>query len=95
MSNNLTIETRQSYWANSARQFMIGPLDGYALYPIGVFMVHIRYWTLGMLCVVLTLNLWLSRNGFNIPVVARMMRTFLAGRTVRRRPHLGNKIIFR
>lgn len=95
MADNLSIQIRQSNWSNSARQFMIGPLDGYSLYPIGVFAVHIRYWTLAMLIMVLFANYWLSRNGFNIPVVAKMIKTFFSGRVVRRRPHFGNKIIFR
>lgn len=95
MANNLSIPIRPSYWSHSARQFMLGPLDGYSMYPIGIFLVHIRYWTLGMLFIVLTANFWLSRNGFNIPVVGKMMKTFLGGRVVRRRPHLGNRAIFR
>lgn len=88
------IEIRPAYWAATAYNFRLGPLDGYALYPIAIFLVHIRWWTFWTLVAVLILNAILNHMGFTLPVLFRYLKTVVGGRVCRRRPGIGRLTIW-
>lgn len=95
MNKKVSIQTRISYWAHSARHFMLGPFDGYAVFPLTIFMLHIKLWTFVVLVVALTLSIFLSRAGYNLPVLLRILRVSIGGRQVKRVPGLGLRKIWR
>lgn len=94
-SRKLSIPVHIGYWAASARPFMLGPLDGYSVFPVLLFLLHIRYWTLALLCVVLVIAFIMNRLGYPLNVLLRSAITRIGGRRVRRMPGLGHRKIWR
>ena len=91
----LTIENRRSDWWATALPFMLGPLDGYSIFPVLIFLFHIRLWTAAVLVVFLVLLVFMNRRGYNLALLARIVVTGIGGRTVSRMPKMGNHRIWR
>jgi intracellular multiplication protein IcmT len=91
----MDIESRPAYWAATARPFMLGPLDGTAVFPILLFMLHIRTWTLVVLSLFLVFLAVVRHYGVTLPVMARYALTAVGGRRVRRLPGCGFSVFQR
>lgn len=94
-STSLKIETRQGFWAYTARPFMLGPIDGYAVFPVLLFLLHIRIWSLVVLLTYLVVSMFLDRHGYNLPVLIRLLRVRIGGRYVSRRAKIGHHLIWK
>lgn len=75
--------------------FMLGPLDGYAVFPIVLFLFHIRTWTASILVGFLILLIFLNRAGYNLPILVKIVKTSIGGRTISRIPKIGHHRIWR
>lgn len=92
---DLQASTHHSFWYGSAMPFMLGPIDGYAVFPIVLFLFHIRVWTAAVLVGFLILLIFLNRAGYNLPILVKIVKTSIGGRTVSRIPKLGHHRIWR
>lgn len=68
-----------SHWRDSARSPRFFIVDARAVFPVFLFLMHIRVWT-GVLVIVATvLFAIIEHYGFTVPVFLRWIRYFLAG----------------
>lgn len=68
-----------THWRDSARSARFFMVDARAAFPIFVFLMHIRYWTGGLVIVSMIFFSILERYGFTVPIFGRWLRGFLAG----------------
>lgn len=66
-------------WASTARSPRLGPVDARALYPIAVWALHMREWTLFVALGGVVLFSLLSWRGYTPAVARRIVRRRLAG----------------
>lgn len=92
---DLQVQIHHSFWYGSAMPFMLGPLDGYAIFPIILFLFHIQVWTAGVLVAFLILLIFLGRSGYTLPILFKIIKTTIGGRTVSRIPKMGHHRIWR
>jgi intracellular multiplication protein IcmT len=68
-----------AYWRDSARSARFFVVDAYAVLPLILFLLHIRWWTLTVaLCATIFFGI-LERVGFSVPVFLRFMKTCIGG----------------
>lgn len=92
---DLKVDTRHSFWYGTAMPFMLGPLDGYAVFPIILFLFHMRVWTAGVLAAFLILLVFLGRAGYSLPILVKIVKTTIGGRSISRIPKIGHHRIWR
>lgn len=68
-------------WRDSARIVRIGPFDYRAVFPLVLFLLHIRWWTFGLAVFSVLLFGILERFGFSVSVARRFVRVFVSGKT--------------
>ncbi len=93
--SNLDIQGLHNTWADTARTPMLGPVSGYVVFPIMLFFMHIRWWTLGVLGATIVLMIVLSRFGYTAPVAVLALRARIAGPVVSRFRKIGGYRIWR
>ena len=69
-----------SHWRDSARYARFGFLDCRAVFPLFLFLLHIRLWTFILAIIGVIFFALLERYGFTIPVFWRWLRSALAGK---------------
>ncbi len=68
-----------SHWRDSARSPRFFIIDARAVFPVFLFLMHIRIWT-GILVLVTTVFFGIIEHyGFTVPVFLRWVRNFFAG----------------
>ena len=68
-----------AHWRDSARSVRFFFWDGKAAFPILIFLMHVRFWTLGLALVTMLFFTVLNRYGFSPMVFWRCVRNFFAG----------------
>jgi len=75
-----------AHWRDSARNPRFFMFDAFAAFPLVLFLLHIRWWTL---CIALVFTIFLGileRFKFSIPVFFRFVRSTLAGKIRKSQP---------
>jgi intracellular multiplication protein IcmT len=68
-----------THWRDSARPVMFFNLDGRAVFPVLIFLMHMRLWTLGVAIFFMLFFALLNRYGFTPMVFFRWFRNIIAG----------------
>lgn len=69
----------QAHWRDSARSVRFFIWDGKSVFPIIIFLMHMRIWTLVVALVTMMFFTILNRYGFSPIVFLRFLRSFIAG----------------
>lgn len=67
-------------WRDTMRPARFFVFDGRAVFPLLVFLMHIRVWTLLMAIASMAVFYLLERKGLTAPAAFRALRSWLAGR---------------
>ena len=70
----------EAHWRDSARSVRFFIWDGKAVFPMLIFIVHIRLWTFVVAIATMMFFTILNRYGFSPIVFLRWIRSSLAGR---------------
>ncbi len=70
----------EAHWRDSARPVKFFIWDGKTAFPMLLFLLHIRWWTLIVAVVAMLFFTILNRYGFSIEVFFRWFRNLIAGR---------------
>ena len=70
---------RSAFWRDSARNPRFFFVDALAAFPLVLFILHIRWWTLYLAIATIIFFAILERFNFTVPVFLRWLRGFLAG----------------
>lgn len=70
----------QGHWRDSARTPQFFFIDGYAAFPMLLFILHIRLWTFLIACGATVFFTILKRYGFSPSIFFRWLRSLLAGK---------------
>ena len=70
----------EAHWRDSARSVRFFIWDGQAVFPMVLFLMHIRIWTFVVAIVTMMFFTILNRYGFSPIVFLRWLRSFIAGR---------------
>lgn len=89
------VKIYDGYWRDSARPLRMFIFSAWIGLPILAFMLHIRWWTFGVLVATIVLLRVIEHFGFTIPVAALAVRATLAGRLVKRRYSMFGKYLDR
>ncbi|MFK4705824.1 intracellular multiplication protein IcmT [Roseateles asaccharophilus] len=87
----LKVKVLQGFWRESARPARIFFMSAYVVGPLMLFLLHIRYWTLGLLLVTIAAMSIIERFGYTPPVAILAIRAWFAGKLVKRRKSFFNK----
>jgi intracellular multiplication protein IcmT len=68
-----------AHWRDSARNVRFWIVDSRACFPLLLFLLHIRLWTLAVALLATGFFAALEHYGFTLAVFARAFRSFLAG----------------
>jgi intracellular multiplication protein IcmT len=68
-----------AHWRDSARNVRLWIVDSRACFPLLLFLLHIRWWTLIVAVVFTGFFALLEHYGFTLAVFSRLFRSFLAG----------------
>lgn len=68
-----------AHWRDSARRVRFFIWDGQAVFPLVLFLVHIKLWTLIVALSTMMFFTVLNRYGFRPIVFLRWLRSFVAG----------------
>jgi len=68
-----------AHWRDSARPVKFFMLDGKACFPLLLFIMHIRLWTLIVAIIAMLFFGILNHYGFSVTVFTRWLRNFAAG----------------
>lgn len=71
--------TANAHWRDSARPAKLFFIDAKAAFPLFLFLIHIKLWTLILAIVTMLFFTTLNRFGFSIEVFLRLARSFVAG----------------
>lgn len=78
--------TGDTHWRDSARNARFFIVDARAVFPILLWLVHIRWWTFEIAIVMIIFFGALERYGFSPQVFGRYFRNLLAGNVKTCRP---------
>lgn len=76
----------QAHWRDSARSIRFFIWDGQAAFPMVLFLVHMRIWTLVVAVLTMMFFTVLNRYGFTPIVFLRWLRSLAAGKRKISRP---------
>lgn len=68
-----------AHWRDSARMPQFFGLDARSTFPIIIFLLHIRMWTLYLALGICGFFWLINRFGFTLPVFFRYARNFIIG----------------
>ena len=66
-------------WRDTARSPRLGFINASAVFPMLLWLLHIRWWTFAVTVVVVLFLTAIEWYGFTIPVFARYLRALIAG----------------
>ena len=67
------------HWRDSARVHRFFFIDGFSAIPLLFFLLHIRWWTFTLACIICAFFVTLNKFGFTLPIFIRWLRSFTAG----------------
>lgn len=70
----------EAHWRDSARPARFFLIDAKAVFPLIVFLLHIRWWTLIVALIGMGFFTILNRFGYSVEVFLRVVRGFLGGK---------------
>jgi intracellular multiplication protein IcmT len=70
----------EAHWRDSARSIRFFIWDGKAVFPMILFLMHIRIWTFVVAIITMMFFTILNRYGFSPIVFFRWLRSFIAGK---------------
>ena len=70
----------EAHWRDSARSIRFFIWDGQAAFPMLLFLLHMRIWTLVVAVAAMMFFTILNRYGFSIEVFFRWFRSLIVGR---------------
>ena len=76
----------EASWRDSARHPKFFLLDSRAVFPIFIFLLHIRIWTFIVAIIFMTFFSILMRFGFTLGTFGRFVRSFIAGKRKMAKP---------
>lgn len=68
-----------AHWRDSARSIRFFIWDGKAVFPMVIFLMHMKIWTLAVALITMMFFTILNRYGFSPMVFLRFLRSFIAG----------------
>lgn len=68
-----------AHWRDSARPAKFFIVDAKAAFPVMLFLLHIRWWTLIIGIATMLFFTILNRFGYSVEVFLRIIRSFFAG----------------
>lgn len=68
------------YWRDSARTPRFFMVDAYTVFPLVLFLLHIRWWTFYLAMTAVIFFAIIERFNFTVPVFMRWARSQLAGK---------------
>jgi intracellular multiplication protein IcmT len=68
-----------AHWRDSARVPRFYFISGYAAFPLILFLLHIRWWTLAVAILATGFFTFLERYGFTVRVFLRWLRNVIGG----------------
>ena len=74
-----SIGDHMAHWRDSARPARFFLVDYRAAFPLLLFLLHIKLWTLGLAAFAMFVFAALEHYGFTVPVFLRLFRGWLAG----------------
>ena len=69
-----------AHWRDSARSVKFFMLEGEAVFPFLLLLIHWSLWTLGIAIAATIFSSMLIRYGLSMPVFFRALRTYIAGK---------------
>ena len=66
-------------WRDTARPAKLGPLNATAVFPIVLWLIHIKLWTFFLALSFIGFLVVIDYYGFNITRFGRFLRCFMAG----------------
>lgn len=79
MSDQLQIDTSGVHWRDSAREAKFFIIDAKASFPVILFLVHIRIWTLVIALLFMTFFTVLNHFGYSVHVFFRIFKGMISG----------------
>ena len=79
------IQILNGFWRESARSARLAFMSAYVVVPLMLFLLHIRWWTFSVLVVTIILMTIIENFGFTPPVAVLAVRSWIAGKRVKRR----------
>jgi intracellular multiplication protein IcmT len=70
----------KGHWRDSARQPKLFFISAQSVYPLLLFLMHIRWWTFWMALVFVIFFSLLEHFGFTVPKLLRFIRVYLVGK---------------
>ena len=84
-ANGKAIDAKEGFWFATAFEVRLVIFNAWIALPLGIFLMHFRWWTLGLLVsVVIAMHVMVS-FGFKPTTAFRAIRSTLAGSRVSRR----------
>ncbi|MCZ8256114.1 MAG: IcmT/TraK family protein [Polaromonas sp.] len=80
-----TIEAKEGFWFATAFEVRLAIFNAWIALPLGIFLMHIRLWTFGLLVAVVIAMHIMESFGFKPRTAFRAIRSTLAGSRVSRR----------
>ena len=68
-----------SHWRDSARSPRFFIVDARAVFPVFLFLMHIRIWTAVLVVLATVFFAFIEHFGFTVPVFFRWLRSIMAG----------------
>ncbi|MEJ6002651.1 IcmT/TraK family protein [Paucibacter soli] len=81
----------QGFWRESARAARLFFMSAYVAVPLMLFLLHIRWWTLGVLVSTIAVMTVIENFGYSPPVALLAVRAWIAGKQVKRRKSMFSK----
>ena len=85
------IEIFDGFWRESARPARLAFMSAYVGIPLMLFLLHIRWWTFGVLVATIIVMTVIERFGYTPPVALLALRAWMAGKLVKRRRSMFSK----
>ena len=85
------IEIFDGFRRDSARPARLFFKSAYVALPLMVFLLHIRWWTFGVLVATIVIMTIIERFGYTPPVALLAVRAWIAGNVVKRRRSMFGK----
>ena len=72
--------TKDANWRDTARPAKLGPLNASAIFPIVLFLLHIKIWTFIVSIIFIAFLVIIDYYGFSVSRFGRYLRCSMAGK---------------
>lgn len=87
----MKVQILNGFWRESARSVRLAFMSVYVLGPLLLFLLHIRFWTFGVLITTIVVMTVIEQFGYTPPVAMLALRALIAGKLVKRRRSMFGK----